>query len=79
MRLRDILNAKFDQDDMRKNFPLLEAIDNYVMSKRTPEEGKKQALAKLDQVLGMDPPANQDFALRVYLATRADTFVDGAH
>jgi hypothetical protein len=54
--------------------PLLNAIDAYVMNKRTPTAGKLQALAKMDSVMGLQPPANPEYALKVYLATRAEDF-----
>lgn len=76
MRLRDILKAT-PAGNPTQDLPLLEAIDAYVINKRTPTSGKLQALAKMDSVLGLPQPSNPSYALRVYLATRAEDFVAG--
>lgn len=73
MRLRDILKAK-GVGNASADLPLLESIDAYVINKRTPTAGKLQALAKMDEVIGLAPPNNPTYALNVYLATRAEDF-----
>ena len=78
MRLRDILNAKVS-GNAHADHELLSAIDAYVSNKRTPREGKLQALAKMDDVMGLEHPANAEYALDVYLATRAEDFVSDLH
>lgn len=75
MRLRQILNHPI-VGNAYHDMPLMEAIDAYVSNKRTPVAGKLQALNKLDDVMGLEHPANAEHALKVYLATRAEDFVD---
>jgi hypothetical protein len=74
MRLRDILKAKI-KCDAKADLPLLDAIDRYVMNPRTPEAGKLQALAKMDDVMGISHPADPQYALKVYVNTRAEDYV----
>lgn len=75
MRLRAILNAKIHSDPAQ-DIGLLEAIESYVMNKRTPHDGKLAALRKMDDVMGIEHPANEEFALKVFMATKAEDFVE---
>ena len=78
MRLRDLLKIP-SKGDAYKDAQTLDALDAYVMSKRSPTEGKLKALARMDELLGLEPPANPEHALKVYLATRAEDFVSDVH
>lgn len=73
MRLRDILKAK-PIGNAAGDISLLDSIDAYVLNKRTPTEGKLAALAKMDEVIGLPAPNNPAYALKCYLATRAEDF-----
>ncbi len=76
MRLRDIVKAKVSETN-EANYPLLIAIDAYIMNARTPHAGKLAAMKKLDEVIGLPPntSTSPEYALKVYMALGADDLV----
>lgn len=78
MRLRDLLKIP-SKGDAYADAQTLEKLDAYVMSGRSPKDGKLKALARIDELLGVEPPANPEFSLKVYLALRAEDFVADVH
>jgi hypothetical protein len=69
MRLRDILKAK-PVGNAYSDEALLDAIDKYIVNPRTAMADKVKAAAKMDEVMGLDSPADPEYSIRVYLATR---------